>query len=90
MKEHANHVILQLNKIREDFLRYKLRLDVVRAEIEAKQTQTQLLHEKIYNDEQEFNKEVLDSISDTTSIADSTSSRMSRLSITSGYLNIFL
>lgn len=87
MKEHAEHVILQLNKIKEDFLRYKLRLAVVRTEIAAKQTQ--LSHGKTY-DEQEFNKEILDSISDTTSIADSTSSRMSRLSITSGYLNIFL
>jgi len=86
IKEHAEYVILQLSKMKEDFLRHKSRLAVVRTEIEAKQ----LFHEKIYNDESEPNKEVPDSISDTISIADSISSRTSQLSIASRYLYIFL
>lgn len=81
IKEHAEDVILQLYKIKEDFLRYKSRLAVVRSEIKAKQTQIQLFHEKNY-DESESNKEIPDSISDI-SIAESTSSRISRISISS-------
>jgi len=79
-------VISQLSEMKEDFLRHKSRLAIVRTEIEAKQ----LFHEKIYNDESELNKEVSDSISDTISIVDSISSRTSQLSIASRYLYIFL
>lgn len=87
MKEHAEHVISQLSKMKTDFLSHKSRLAVVRTEMKAKQTQ--LLHEKTYNDELECNKEIPDSISDTISIADSISSRMSQLSTSSRYLYIF-
>ncbi|KYQ49072.1 Elongator complex protein 1 [Trachymyrmex zeteki] len=81
VKEHAEHVISQLSKMKTDFLSHKSRLAVVRTEMKAKQTQ--LLHEKTYNDELECNKEIPDSISDTISIADSISSRMSQLSTSS-------
>jgi len=84
VKEHAEHVISQLNKMKTDFLSHKSRLAVVRTEMKAKQAQ--LLCEKIYNDEPEYNKEIPDSISDTISIADSVSSRISQLSISSRYL----
>ncbi|EGI70530.1 PREDICTED: putative elongator complex protein 1 isoform X1 [Acromyrmex echinatior] len=80
VKEHAEHVISQLSKMKTDFLSYKSRLAVVRTEMKAKQTQ---LRENIYNDELEYNKEIPDSISDTISIADSVSSRMSQLSMSS-------
>ncbi|XP_012536297.1 putative elongator complex protein 1 [Monomorium pharaonis] len=79
VKEHAEHVILQLNKTKEDFLRYKSRLAVVRKEMK----EAQLPREETY-DESEINKEIPDSISDISSIADSTSSRISRISISSG------
>ncbi|KYM98961.1 Elongator complex protein 1 [Cyphomyrmex costatus] len=81
VKEHAEHVISQLSKMKTDFLSHKSRLAVVRTEMKAKQAQ--LLHEKIYDDEPESNKEIPDSISDTISIVDSVSSRMSQLSISS-------
>ncbi|XP_011692610.1 PREDICTED: putative elongator complex protein 1 isoform X1 [Wasmannia auropunctata] len=80
IKKHAEHVLSQLNKMVEEFLRYKLRLAVVRMELKTKQMQ---LHERTYDDEPESNKEIPDSISDAISIADSVSSRMSQLSISS-------
>lgn len=86
MKEHAEHVILQLSKTKEDFLKYKSRLAAVRTEM----IKTQLSHEETYNDELEINKEIPDSISDTSSIADSTLSRTSRTSISSRYVHNFL
>ncbi|XP_077256116.1 elongator complex protein 1 isoform X1 [Temnothorax americanus] len=83
VKEHAEHVISQLSKMKEDFLKYKSRLAIVRTEIKAKQTQIQLSHEKTYGDEPESNKEIPDCISDTISIAESVSSRISRMSASS-------
>lgn len=88
MKEHAEHVISQLSKMKEDFLKYKSRLAVVRSEIKAKQTQIQLFHEKSH-DELESNKEIPDSVSEI-SMAESTSSRISRISMCSRCLYTFL
>lgn len=65
--------------MKEDFLKYKSRLAVVRSEIRAKQTQ--LFHDKSY-DESESNKEIPDSISEI-SIAESSTSRISRISMCS-------
>ncbi|XP_011876927.1 PREDICTED: putative elongator complex protein 1 [Vollenhovia emeryi] len=79
LKEHAEHVISQLSEMKRNFLRHKSRLAVVRAEIVTKHTQ--VFVDKVYKDELQSNKELLDTISDTASIADSTASQLSRLSI---------
>lgn len=79
--EHAEHVMLQLSKFKEDFLRHKSRLALVRAEISARQTRP--FNESICHDEPVFGKEIMDSLSETSSIADSVSSKKSRTSTAS-------
>lgn len=79
--EHAEHVMLQLGKFKEDFLRHKSRLALVRAEISARQTRPS--DESIYNEEPVFGKEIADSLSETSSIAGSVSSKRSRTSTSS-------
>jgi hypothetical protein len=69
--------------MKEDFLKHKSRLAVLRIEMKKKQ-----LAPDEYNDELEINKEIPDFISDTSSIADSTLSRTSRTSISSRYIYI--
>lgn len=71
--------------MKEEFLKYKSRLAIVRREIKEKQTQ--LSHEKNC-DESECVKEIPDSISDI-SVAESTSSRTSRISATSRFIYFF-
>ncbi|XP_072752046.1 putative elongator complex protein 1 [Anoplolepis gracilipes] len=79
--EHAEHVMLQLDKFKEDFLRHKSRLTLVRAEIKARQTRPS--NELISHDEPIFGQEIADSLSDTSSIAGSVSSKKSRTSTAS-------
>ncbi|KAL0127474.1 hypothetical protein PUN28_005627 [Cardiocondyla obscurior] len=81
IKEHTEHVISQLIKMKEDFLKYKTRLAIVRTDIKDKEKQ--FFNGKIYDDNPESNKEIPDTISDTMSIADSTSSRITRTSLVS-------
>lgn len=84
MKEHAEHVTSQLSKMKSDFLRHKSRLASVRAEISAKQTRP--YGELICNDGPVSSKEITDFLSDTSSVADSISSRRSQTSTASGYI----
>lgn len=79
--EHAEHVMLQLNKFKEDFLKHKSRLALVRAEINVRQTRP--FDESICHDESVFNKEIMDSLSETSSITGSVSSKKSRSSTAS-------
>lgn len=79
VKEHADHVISQLTNMNNDFLRHKSRLAAVRKEIKTKQIQLPV--DNIC--ELELDKEVPDFVSDITSIADSVSTGMSQMSISS-------
>lgn len=85
--EHAEHVTLQLNKFKEDFLKHKSRLALVRTEISARQTRP--LDESICHDESIFGKEIMDSLSETSSIG-SVSSKKSRTSTASRYSYFFI
>ncbi|XP_029166752.1 putative elongator complex protein 1 isoform X2 [Nylanderia fulva] len=78
--EHAEHVMLQLDSFKEDFLRHKSRLASIRSEISARQMRS--FSESIC-DEPVFGKEITDSLSETSSIAGSVSSKKSRTSTAS-------
>lgn len=85
--EQAEHVMLQLDKFKEDFLRHKSRLALIRTEINARQTRP--FDESICHDESVFGKEIIDSLSETSSIAGSVSSKKSRTSTASRYILLY-
>nr|XP_034181462.1 putative elongator complex protein 1 [Osmia lignaria] len=80
--EHANYTVYQIQKNKQDFEQYKARLAIVRDNISQRNMKSYndiSDNELIYN-----NKGISDILSDTSSVASSTSSQKSKFSTLSG------
>lgn len=82
IKEHEEHAVTQLHGFAEHFLKYKSRLSTVRAEINAKQTSE--FNDIVRHNTPTSNREVMDFLSDASSVAGSAASQRSRISTASG------
>ena len=81
--EHANDLILLIQKNKEEFTKYKSRLKFIRSDEYIKQMQ--LKNEIRFDNEPDAAKGFSDLISETNSIAGSTMTRTSQASRSSGY-----
>lgn len=82
INEHAEHIMLQLHRLEQDFVTHKSRLGALRAEINKRRMSTN--NEIICNDGPISNREIVDFLSDMSSVAGSASSCRSQMSTVSG------